>query len=70
MDEYAYEIHIADNNSPNGWKCVDDTQTVKADDEHEAQEKANQFARSRNYVNYRTRNVRLIKRANNPDGEI
>jgi len=67
MDDYAYEIHIPD--AKLGWVIGDASQTVKAYDESEAQAKANNFANN-NYSNWRVRNVRLIKKYINPDGEI
>ncbi len=67
MGEYAYEIQTPD--AKGNWVAVDTTQTVKAYDEYEAETEASTFA-SNNYSNWRVRNIRLIKRYVNPDGEI
>jgi len=66
MDEYAFEIQSPD--AKGNWVAVENS-TVKAYDESEAQAKANNYAND-HYSNWRTRNIRLIKRYVNPDGEI
>ena len=66
MDEYAYEIQSPD--AKGNWVVVENS-TVKAYDESEAQSKANNYAND-HHSNWRTRNIRLIKRYVNPDGEI
>ena len=67
MDEYAYELHIP--GSPSSWIYDGVTRMVTAYDETEAQTKASNFA-NQNYRNWRIRNVRLVKKYINPDGEI
>jgi hypothetical protein len=67
MDEYAFEIQSPD--AKGNWIAVDTNQTVKAYDEREAEEKARVFAND-HYEQCRIRNIRLIKKHINPDGEI
>ncbi len=67
MDEYAYEIQSPD--AKGNWVAVETSQTVKAYDEAEADQKARVYAND-HYSNWRIKNIRLIKRYVNPDGEI